>query len=160
MIITMKPSLKLLTLFAFAAILSLTYCKDEDPTPVVETRTKTELITLSDWKITSMMCDTSVDTDGKDGASKDLLIQRLACQNDNSYKFNTDSTTTEYTNVKCNANEKASYKGTWMFTNSEKNLLWNGENYPVQEISASKMIVRYTIKASGNVYGITITFTH
>ena len=155
----MNPTVKLLTLLAFAIILTFSFCKKSETPPTPDTRTKTELIQLSAWKISAMVCDSSVDLDGKNGSSKDMLSQRLPCQNDDSYKFNADSTTTEIANLKC-GNEKSPYKGSWIFTNSEKNLLWNGGTYPITEITATKMVLRYTLIASGIVYGITITLIH
>lgn len=154
-----RPNLQIIGVAVFLGLLGLVNCKDKENPPPVDNRTKTELITLSPWKISAMVCDSSVDLDGKNGASKDMLSQRLPCQNDNSYAFNADSTTTELANLKC-GNEKSPYKGTWMFTNNEKNLKWNGEDYPIMEITGTKMVVRYTLTASGIVYGITISFVH
>ena len=156
----MKKIYYLITVLVLGCALFLVNCKDKEAEPTPDPRTKTQLITASVWKITTMVCDTSVDTDGKDRASKDLLSQKLPCQNDDTYLFKSDSTTTEYTNVKCNANEKVSYKGAWIFTNAEKTLTWNGANYPILELTGTKMVLRYTLTASGNVYGITITLAH
>ncbi len=131
----MKSVVKILTSLAFAAILNLTNCKDkEDPSITPDTRTKTQLITASEWKWTVSACNVPVDTDGKDGASTNLLIQMLPCEIDNSYTFKSDSTMIEKTNVKCKTNEPVSWKGDWEFLNNEKVLDWDGDDHGPPEV--------------------------
>ena len=157
----MKSTVKLLTFFAFAAILNLTNCKDKGPTPIApDTRTKSQLVTAAEWKWTVSTCDVAVDTDGKDGASTDLLIQMLPCAIDDSYTFKSDSTTLEKTNVKCKTGEPLAWKGTWVFSNSEKNLQWNVTDFNIIELSGSKLVLKHAITTGANTYQITDTYTH
>jgi len=164
----MKPTLKLLTLLAFTAILGLTYCKEETTAPVVDTRTKTQLITAAAWKWSASTSDVEIDVDGKDGASKDIYIQYPLCFKDDGYTFKTDSTTSEATNTKCTT--ESAYKGTWIFTNLDKNLQWKGKdfktkqyivrNYSILELTGDKMVLKYNEIAGSNTYVITNTYNH
>ena len=157
----MKTTLKLLAFFAFVAILSFTNCKDKETTPAApDTRTKTQLITAAEWKWTVSTCNVPVDTDGKDGASTDLLIQMLPCEIDNSYTFKSDSTVIEKTNVKCKTNEPVSWKGDWEFLNNEKILDWDGDDFTVIELTGSKLVLKSTFTTGTNTYEITDTYTH
>ena len=167
----MNSKTKLFTCAIVLAIFSLVNCKDEDttPAPPADTRTKTQLIMASDWKWTKSECNVAIDKDGKNGASTDLLSQYPVCFTDNVYTFNADSTTAEKAVTKC-SNEPLTYKGTWMFTNSEKNLQWNGldynprkytlRDYTVMELTATKMVLKYTEINGTDTYIITDTFTH
>ncbi len=157
----MKSVVKILTSLAFAAILNLTNCKDkEDPSITPDTRTKTQLITASEWKWTVSTCNVPVDTDGKDGASTNLLIQMPPCEIDNSYTFKSDSTMIEKTNVKCKTNEPVSWKGDWEFLNNEKVLDWDGDDFTIIELSGSKLVLKSSVITGSNTYEITDTYTH
>jgi len=141
-------------------VLTLQSCKEDAATPTPDTRTKTELIIASAWKLSSSVCNVAVDTDGKDGASTDLLSQMTLCEKDDTYKFNSDSTTTEKANTKCFSNEPTSYKGSWIFTSSQKNLDWNGDDYTILDLNGNNLIIKYTLKIGADSYEITDTYSH
>ena len=159
----MKHKTKILGVAAafFALLIGGLYsCKEETTTPEPDNRTRTQLITASEWKLTVSTCNVAVDTDGKDGASTDLLSQMLPCEKDDSYLFKLDSTTTEKTNVKCKSNEPASYKGSWIFSKDEKTLTWDGDDYAIMELTGTALIVKYAFVIGGNNYEITDTYSH
>ena len=157
----MKQSFTLLSLVVIAVIIGLYNCKDKDSTdPAPDTRTKKEFITLAQWKLTTSTCNVAVDTDGKDGASTDLLSQMLECDRDDTYLYKLDSTTLEYTNVKCKSSEPNAWKGSWIFKNNETTLYWNGYDYPLIELNATKMTMKYSFKIGADTYEITDTYTH
>ncbi|MFM9945841.1 MAG: lipocalin family protein [Bacteroidia bacterium] len=153
-------------LISFVSIFFLINCKEETPvTP--DTRTKVQLMQVGPWKWTASTCDTAIDIDGMNGASKDIHGQYPICFKDDIYTFKADSTTSEAANTKCTT--EGTYKGSWIFTNGEKNLRWTGKDfktrkyalrdYTIIELTDSKMVLRY-LEVAANNYLITNTYTH
>ncbi len=156
----MKPTLKLLTVLAFAIILTFSFCKKSEIPPTPDNRTKVELILAGTWKWSTSTCNVPVDKDGKDGASTDILSQYPACYSDATFTFKGDSTCTILNNVKCKSNEAASAKVKWMFINNDKILKWNNFDFTLVEISGTKLVLSYTETAGSETYLITDVYVH
>ena len=157
---TFKTCLKIASISCFGIIAFFSSCKEESTGPSAETRTKKELLMLSPWKLTASVSKTPVDIDGMNGASTDRFIQLKPCEQDNTYKFNADSTTTEVNNTKCKSNEAATAKGTWILSPDQKTLKWNGFDYPIMDITANNLILKYSFKVGVETYELTDTYSH
>jgi len=156
----MKSNFKFFVVLCACVALLLSNCKDDSTDPAPETRTRKELLMLSSWKLTASVSKTPVDIDGMNGASTDRFIQLKPCEQDNSYKFNADSTTTEVNNTKCKSNEAATAKGTWILSPDQKTLKWNGFDYPIIDITATNLVVKYSFKVGVETYELTDTYSH
>jgi hypothetical protein len=156
----MKSNFKFFVVLCACVALLLSSCKDDSTDPAPETRTRKELLMLSSWKLTASVSKTPVDIDGMNGASTDRFIQLKPCEQDNTYKFNADSTTTEVNNTKCKSNEAATAKGTWILSPDQKTLKWNGFDYPIIDITATNLVVKYSFKVGVETYELTDTYSH
>ena len=112
-----------LLLLAVAATVSFTSCSkdDDDATPA---KSKTEYLTASGWKVTSVTVDPAIDFDGDGTKETDLLPFSQACNLDDLTVFKTDQTYTEEEGAtKCDPNDPQVYTtGTWAFSNNENTI--------------------------------------
>lgn len=156
----MKTQSKIVILSILFCCFALYNCKKESDTPAPDTRTAKELIVLSPWKLTASISATPVDIDGINGPSTDVFSQLKLCETDNTFKFNNDSTITEVNNTKCKSNEAPTYKGSWLMSKDYKTLTWDGFDYTILEMSATRMTLKYSFTLGANTYQLTDTYSH
>ena len=115
-----RPFTKIATLLLFTTA-SLTACKkdkDEEKQPEKE-KTRTELLTQKAWLYVDYGHD-----DNNDGVLSKDESSVEACEVDDSFKFNTDSTLIDHDNAnRCNSSAPESNTLKWKFQNNETELV-------------------------------------
>lgn len=138
-------------LFSLVALLTFTGCqKDDPPAPL----TKTDLISRN-WKITA------ASGTFPPLPAVDLLAQLPACEKDNIIKIQSNGTYTEDEGAtKCNASDpQVASSGNWSFTNNETKLNILGETFDIITLTATSLVLKQDVAASGGIPAGTINFT-
>lgn len=156
-----------LLLLAVAASVSLASCGNDDDDVVA--KSKTELLTSSGWKATSLTINPAFDFDGDGVKETDLLAGEAACNTDDITVYKTDKTYTDEEGAsKCDPSDPQVYgNGTWTFNGDESVLSTtpagtgvSTTNYTITELSESTMKLTTTFKDSTVTYTVNGTFTH
>ncbi len=137
----------------------------EDPTPVAQTKTKTELICASPWKATAITIDPAIDVGGTQ--ITDWFSQFENCTKDDLYKFESNKTALgDEGPTKCDPSDPQSWPSTWTFDLTETKLTWDGDSYDIVELTATSMVLKMTIDGediggqTGVKYTMTSKFAH
>ena len=157
-----------LLLLAVAASVSLTSCGNDDDEVV--TKSKTDLLTASGWKGTSLTVNPAIDWDN-DGTKETNLTPFIdACSLDDLKIFKADKTYTEDEGAtKCDpADPQVIASGTWSFNADETTLTTteSGSSTPdtftISELTESslKFTESFTDPSDNVTYTFTSTFTH
>lgn len=127
-----------LLLTAFIALTTV-QCKKEDK------KTKTELLTSGQWRITAHTANPGFDWDNDGTVSTDIYSQYDACEKDDYYVFKSDGTF-EYNEgpTKCDPGFDQSDTGKWAFTDNESRILFDFEPYDIEELTNNVFRIRYT----------------
>ena len=156
-----------LLLLAVAASFSLTSCGDDED-DVTPPKTKTELLTASGWKATSLTVSPAIDFDMDGTPDSDLMQFVDACSKDDVTTFKADKTYTEDEGAtKCNAGDPQVFtNGTWTFNADEtavtttENGATQSDTYNVAELTETTLKYVQTENIGGTTYTFTGTFSH
>jgi Lipocalin-like domain len=140
-------------LFAALIMSALASCKKENATEIapVETRTKSELLTLGEWKI----ANTEIKMDGT--FQKTLYFQ--ICESDDIFKFNADKKiSVNYGSSVCNAYDPK--VGTWNLMENDNKLetyIKSTQVYTISSLTANELVL-ITKDNSLGIFDIRITY--
>lgn len=158
---------KYLLLLAVAATVGFTSCsKDDDE---VSSKSKTEYLTASGWKFSSITINPGIDFDGDGTAETDLFTGQDDCDADDLYVFKADKTyTNEEGATKCDPTDDQVYEtGTWNFNGDETVLTTLASDsgsvantYNITELNANTLKYTETFTNGGTTYTVTSTLTH
>ena len=150
----MKKQVTLLIVFIAANFFIYSSCNKNDYNPPAP-KTKTQLITQSTWKFKSATVGGSPYT-------------FPSCQTDNILSFSTAGTgTVDEGATKCNAGDPQTNNFTWVFQNSETEILLsapiftNGSNtVTVNSITETELVLSMPVSTPGPVLIVQVTFQH
>lgn len=149
----MKKQLSLLIVLIAAGFLLFTSCNKKDNPP---SKTKTQLITQSTWKVKSATVNGSPYT-----------LQ--ACQQDNIYTFvSTGSGSTDEGATKCNSGDPQTTSFTWSFQNNETAILFSSPLFTggtnmvdLVSLSETELVILISISPGpGPTFIVKVTFQH
>lgn len=145
-----------------AFILLLTNCTKKDET-TTNTRTKTELLTTGKWYVSAMTSTAPINYLGNGTLVTDLFSVTPNCLKDNSFLFLTNGTLTfNEEATKCNTSDPQTNNVQWQFFNGEQDIIIDGEDYVLQEINETRLVIKDKRPQTTN--GVshlnTITFRH
>ncbi len=147
--------LKLLLTRIFFLFFLFSACEKDDE--IIQTTSKTDLLSNGQWKITMYTLTPPMDLDGDGIADSDGLAAMDACQRDNLFKFSRNGTLTiDEGLTKCNPNDPQQEISTWSFRNNETEIIIDGTTGLLQELTPSRMRVQVNF---GNGKG-DFTFTN
>ena len=155
-----------LLLLAVAASVSLSSCGNDDDE--VTPKTKTELLTASGWKATSLTVSPAIDFNMDGTPDSDLMQFVDACSKDDITTFKTDKTYTEDEGAtKCDpADPQVFATGNWTFNGDETAVTLTetgatqSDTYTIAELTENTLKYTQTETISGQTYTFTGTFSH
>ena len=160
----MKFKFLFLTLLAFAFILNA--CNDSTTTPAPAVKTKTDLLCMANWKITSATINPGIDVGGGTVIT-DLRAQSDSCDLDDFVKFNPDKTGKDDEGpTKCDPSDPQSTSFTWSFNEDETKITYDGDLYDIVTLNETTLVLKITLDGEdvggtkGDKYVITTTFKH
>lgn len=142
------------TAFLFAMILisaNVGCKKDKD-----EEKSKTELLTSGQWKISAMTLTPGSDWDMDGDIDTDLYSLLDACDKDDYLVFSTNGSV-EYNEgaTKCDQDDPQSESDSWSFTDNETKINLDGDIYTIDELTSS----RFRISLTEDDETLTLTLT-
>lgn len=160
------PRAKMLIILAMSMTVVFSSCKkDKDEVP----KSKTDLLTISKWKMTARTVTPEVpfyDDEGNSlGMTNDLFAQMYACEKDNSYKFNKDFTIIiDEEAVKCMDSRPQTHTGSWSFKSNESGITVSAygdhDDYTIAELTETTLKLQYTYSGDSKTYTVTQTYSH
>jgi hypothetical protein len=158
--------MKKLLIMAVVAALFLTNCsKESDPDPV-KAKTKTELLTASPWKATSITISPGIDFGGG-VLITDFFAQMESCEKDDLTKYDANKTGVyDDGATKCDPKDPQTNTFTWSFDLSETKITEDGETLDIEELTETTL--KYSLVmdgadlggTAGIKYKFTVTFKH
>lgn len=147
----LKTTLKLLP-FLFLVLFTANSCKKKN-----DQKSKTQLITERDWRMSELREKTSPAT-----TWDNLLAGARACDLDDRYVFKINNS---YENnegpTKCNSSDpQVIDTGTWALIDSETKFSLDGENFTILELTNDKLSLQYIETIGGTTYTLEIVFVH
>jgi len=141
-----KLSFFALSLTLFTGVVS---CSKDNEEPTPATKTKTELLTAKNWRLTA---EQMTMVSGGKTTTEDHFKDYEACEKDDFYKFNPDkSLIADQGATKCSssANEPQSEKGTWDFNSDQTKLTFSadgplGITFNIAELTATTLKITYS----------------
>jgi len=146
-----------LAMISFLAIATVfTSCSKEDDNDEKDTpKTKTELLTVSKWKMTAFTVNPAVD------GQTDLYASMEDCEKDDTFKFNTNGTYTSYEENNICEDSEPQESGTWSFNSTKTELLMDNDLiFTIVSLTDSKCVISMQREEEGTTYTYTKTFTH
>ena len=161
-----NQSAKLLFMIAISLTVVFSACKKDKED---DAKTKTELLTASNWKMTASTVNPEMpvyDDDGNIiGTSGDEFAQMEPCFKDDFTKFNTDFTVNfDEGPTKCDDSDPQTVSGTWTFKSNETMLTVTQDGFTqdvnILELTSTTLKLQYSDSWESETYTFTITFTH
>lgn len=141
----MKKTISITALFF---ILLLAACNKKDTAA-----SKTQLLTSGTWKLTAVVSD----NDANGTYETDDFATFSPCFTDNIWSFSTSSVVTlDEGPTKCNPADPQTETGTWQLTQNETYLKINGDEWKLEELTASTL--KWKEEYSGGTSAL-VTFT-
>ncbi len=149
-----------------ALSLTFTSCKKdkkEDPAPVA--KTKTELITGKNWKVTAATIDPAIDLFGTGTPTTNLYAQLEDCNKDDLIRFDTPNAYKEDEGgTKCDATDPQTITGTWVFSADETKVTTNtasggSTTFNITELTETTL-KGTVVENFGGPVNYTLTITH
>jgi hypothetical protein len=156
-----------LLLLAVAATVGFTSCgKDDDSAN--PTKSKTDLISASGWKLSSLTISPAIDLNGDGTPDSDLTPFVSACNKDDVTIFKSDKTyTMDEGATKCSATDPQVFEnGTWAFSADESKITLtptgspDADTYTITELNENTLKYTETQSDSSGTYTFTATFNH
>jgi Lipocalin-like domain len=130
----MQPKTKLLLLTSIIIMVVLFACKKED-----HPKTKSELLTTGEWKMTSFTVSPPVDLDGDGIVDSDIYSTYDACLKDDYYVFKNNGTMDiNEGSTKCNPSDSQVETVNWAFVNGEKEIDIDGDRSTIVELTSTR----------------------
>jgi len=157
---------KYLKFLLAVCILSVFGCKDEEATP---SKTRTELLTLSPWKMTAATYDPGVDLGGT--IVTDIYAQVFEdCDKDDTQKYNTNGTLVyDEGENKCDPSLPQTGTSSWRFNTDETKIIIDSDDeltFDIEAITSSELQISQIYdgdEIGGNPllkYKLTFTYSH
>ncbi len=146
----LKTTLRLLPLL-FLVLFTANSCKKKN-----DQKSKTQLITERDWKVSELK--ERLNTDPWD----DLLAGEPACNLDDRYVFSTNNSyETNEGPSKCNTSDpQVIDTGIWAFIDNETKFSIDGQTFVIEELTSSKFTLVYTQTIGADTFTLRIVFVH
>lgn len=149
----MKTTFALLSTVFVCGTLLFSSCKKKDDPAPSDNRTGTEKIAGHAYKITDA-------TTSYNGSTFNVYSSLPACQKDNTSTFNANLTTTDDEGAtKCNSGDPQTTSGVWALSNSDSQLLWDGETYTVLQNDGSILKLKQVTTSGSTTYESVFTMT-
>lgn len=138
--------------FLFLVLLTANSCKKKN-----DQKSKTQLITERDWRISELKEKTSPSS-----TWNDLLAGEPACNRDDRYVFKINNSYEGNEGpTKCNSGDPQIINtGTWALIDSETRFSIDGQNYTILELTSSKLSLELSETISGIPYTVQLVFVH
>jgi hypothetical protein len=121
-----------------------------------DSKSKTTLLTQSDWKRTSLMITINTNPPYDDHQNSAPCIQddRFVFRTNGSYEVNEGPT-------KCNTGDpQVKTTGTWAFTDNESKLTISSSSFIIDQLTESTLVITYTVVAGPNTTVTKGTYVH
>ena len=153
----MTNKTRLLLALAAFAMLATASCKKDDDEP----EDRTALLVNVNWRMTSLKADPPVIIFGI--PISDLYAQFDACDKDDITIFKSDGKVNyDEGATKCDPTDPQTTTGTWVFNTDKTVITLDGESWTIEELTKSKLRVKYTEDLTGSGVKNTVfaTFEH
>ena len=147
----LRSTVKLLP-FLLLVLFAANSCKKKN-----DQKSKTQLITEKDWRVSEFRTKISPATNWTDE-----LAGEPACNLDDRYVFKTNNDY-EYNEgpTKCNSSDpQVIDNGTWALIDSETKFSIDGQIFTIVELSSNKLSLDYSMTVSGVTYSAQWVFVH
>jgi hypothetical protein len=109
--------------------------KDKKETP----KSKTDLLTTGQWKMTAFTVSPPMDLDGDGIVDSDVYATMGACEKDDYYIFKKDGTLEQNEGAsKCDPLDPQTETVDWSFVNDEKEIIFIGTRATILELTATR----------------------
>lgn len=147
-----NPFMAIILCFLFIAL----SCKKDE-----KSKTKPELLTNGSWHVTAYTVDPAVDWDGDGTDETNVYAIMESCIKDDRTTFVTGGTgELDEGASKCDDSDPQTIPLTWALDQNETKLTVQGDEYLIETLTETQMVIKQIEVESTVTYTHTVTFSH